>query len=59
MHSFLRQMTSLGLDVRDYFLLDLLQIYPISISPDAAAPELLFEELRRHIMKHQPSANTS
>jgi len=50
-HSFLRQMTSLGLDVRDYYLLDLLQIYPISIPPDVAAPELLFEELRRHIMK--------
>lgn len=48
--SFLRQMTSLGLDVRDYFLLDLLQVYPISIPPDAADPELLFEELRRHIM---------
>ncbi len=49
--SFLRQTTSLGLDVRDYFLLDLLQIYPISIPSDAAAPEALFEELRRHIMK--------
>ena len=49
--SFLRQMTSLGLDVRDYFLLDLLQIYPISIPPDTAAPEVLFDELRRHIMR--------
>ena len=49
--SFLRQMTSLGLDVRDYFLLDLLQVYPISIPPDVAAPELLFDELRRHIMR--------
>ena len=49
--SFLRQTTSLGLDVRDYFLLDLLKIYPISIPSDAAAPEILFEELRRHIMK--------
>ena len=46
-----RQMTSLGLDVRDYFLLDLLQVYPISIPPDAAAPEILFDELRSHIMK--------
>ena len=49
--SFLRQMTSLGLDVRDYFLLNLLQIYPISIPPDAAAPEVLFDELRSHIMR--------
>ncbi|MDA0263838.1 MAG: flagellar accessory protein FlaH [Chloroflexi bacterium] len=49
--SFLRQMTSLGLDVRDYFLLDLLQVYPISIPPDTAAPQVLFEELRSHIMK--------
>ena len=52
-HSFLRQMTSLGLDVRDYFLMDLLHIYPISIASDAAAPEVLFEELRRHIMNQQ------
>ena len=49
--SCLRQMNSLALDVRDYFLMDLLQIYPISIQPDSADPELLFEELRRHIMR--------
>lgn len=49
--SFFRQMTSLGLDVRDYFLLDLLQVYPISISPDAADPGLLFDELGNHIMQ--------
>ena len=49
--SFLRQMTSLGLDVRDHFLLDLLQVYPISIPPDVAAPEVLFDELRNHIME--------
>lgn len=48
--SFFRQMTSLGLDVRDYYLLDLLQVYQISIPPDAAAPEVLFDQLRRHIM---------
>ncbi|MCH8800459.1 MAG: AAA family ATPase [Chloroflexi bacterium] len=54
-HSFLRQTTSLGLDVRDYFLMDLLHIYPISIAPDAAAPEVLFEELRRHIMNQKDS----
>ncbi|MCI0787993.1 MAG: AAA family ATPase [Chloroflexi bacterium] len=52
-HSFLRQTTSLGLDVRDYFLMGLLHIYPISIAPDAAAPEVLFEELRRHIMNQK------
>ena len=52
-HSFLRQTTSLGLDVRDYFLMDLLHIYPISIAPDAAAPEVLFEALRRHIMNQK------
>ena len=52
-HSFLRQTTSLGLDVRDYFLMGLLHIYPISIAPDAVAPEVLFEELRRHIMNQK------
>ena len=50
--SFLRQMDSLGMDVRDYFLLNHLQIYPVSISPDSVDPEELFEELGEH-MKEQ------
>ena len=33
--NFLRQMDSLGLDVKDSFLLDHLRIYPISIPPNA------------------------
>ena len=50
--SFLRQMDSLGMDVRDYFLLNHLQIYPVAISPDSVEPEELFAELAEH-MKQQ------
>ena len=45
----IRQMDSLGLDVKDYFLLDHLQIFPVSISPDSVDPGVLFHELSRHI----------
>lgn len=47
--SLLRQMNSLGLDVRDYFLMDRLQIYPISVAPDSLCPETLFQRLSDHI----------
>ncbi len=51
--SFLRQMDSLGMDVRDYFLLDHLAIYPVSISPDSIEPDLLFQELSNHIRRQK------
>ena len=51
--SFLRQMDSLGLDVKDYFLLDHLQIYPVTIPPDSIEPGILFQELTRHIEAQQ------
>ena len=47
--SMLRQMDSLGLDVKDYFLLDHLQIFPISTTPDTVDPGILFHELSRNI----------
>ena len=47
--SFMRQMLSLGLDVRDYFLLNHLQIYPIAIPLDSFQPEILFQQLVDHI----------
>jgi len=48
--SFVRQMMSLGLDVRDHFLLDRLQIYPVSIPPDSIDPATLFQELTNHMI---------
>ena len=47
--SLVRQMMSLGLDVRDHFLLDRLQIYPVSVSPDSIDSATLFQELTNHI----------
>ena len=47
--SLLRQMASLGIDIRDYFLMDLLQIYPIGTNSDVLGPEILFNELFSHI----------
>ena len=46
---FNRHMSSLGMDVRDYFLLDHLQIYPVSIPPGSIDPSYLFQELGEHI----------
>ncbi len=51
--SVLRQMDSLGLNVRDYFLMDHLQIYPIPPPLGAADPEILFQELFTHIVKQR------
>jgi len=48
--SLVRQMMTLGLDVRDHFLLDRLQIYPVSIPPDSIDPAILFQELTNHII---------
>ena len=50
-----RQMDSLGLNVRDHFLLDHLQIYPVSIPPDSITPAVLFQELSNHMMKQESS----
>ena len=51
--SFLRQMDSLGEDVRDYFLLGHLEILPITIAPNSIEPALLFLELTKNIASHQ------
>ena len=48
--SLVRQMMTLGLDVRDHFLLDRLQIYPISIPPNSIDPATLFQELTNHMV---------
>ena len=47
--SFLRQMASLGEDVSNYFLLNHLQIYPLSIPPGSIEPAALFLGLLDHI----------
>ncbi len=49
--SLLRQMASLGMDVRDYFLMDHLQIYPIQrhshqVEPDL--PPIVVPQVMRH-----------
>lgn len=48
-HSLLRQAESLGLDINDYFLLDHLQIFPITIPPDTVDSGILFQELSSHM----------
>lgn len=45
----LRQMSSLGQDVKDYFLLHHLEIYPISDSDRKVDPRTLFVDLANHI----------
>jgi len=50
-----RQMGSLGLDVRDHFLLDHLQIYPVSIPSDSITASVLFHELSNHLMNQESS----
>lgn len=47
--NFLRHTHTLGLDVTDYFLLDHLQLYPISIPQDRIAPQVIFRELSDHM----------
>ena len=51
-HSLLRQMESLGLDVVDHFLMDRLRIFPVSVSRDDA---LDLKHLSRH-MEEQAAA---
>lgn len=51
----IRQGASLGLDVRDHFLLGHLQIYPVSIPPGSIAPALMFQELSAHLRRQEAS----
>lgn len=51
--SFLRQMTSLGEDVSDYFLLNHLQIFPLNIPQGSIAPARLFRQLNQHISRQK------
>ena len=53
--SLLPQMSGIGLDVRDYFLLDHLQIFPVSISPGSINPGILFQELSSHMARQRTS----
>ena len=48
-HSFLRQMESLGQDLTDYFLLNEVQVFPISASGDMTDPDAILDTLTRHI----------
>jgi len=48
-HSLLRQAESLGLEVNDYFLMNHLQIFPITIPPDTVDPGILFQQLSDHM----------
>ena len=48
-HSLLRQAESLGLEVNDYFLMNHLQIFPITIPPDTVDAGILFQELSNHM----------
>ena len=48
-HSFLRQMESLGQDLTDYFLLNEIQVFPISASGDMSDPDAILDTLTRHI----------
>lgn len=50
--NFLRHMTSLGQDVRDYFLMRHLEIVPLFVPSGSIEPEALFREIADH-MKSQ------
>ena len=47
--SLLRQMDSLGLNIRDYFLMNRVQIYPVFVPTGSIDPARLFSELFDHI----------
>ena len=49
-HSFLRQMESLGQDLTDYFLLNEIQVFPISASGDMSDPDAILDTRTRHIV---------
>ena len=48
-HSFLRQMESLGQDLTDYFLLNEIQVFPISTSGSSTDPNEVLDMLTKHI----------
>ena len=47
--SFLRQMSSLGEDVSNFFLLNHLQIFPLTVTQGTIAPSTLLRQLEKHI----------
>ena len=51
--SFLWQTDSLGQDMSHYFLLNHLQIFPLTLPPGSIAPELLFRQLTKHISEQE------
>jgi len=51
--SFLRQMSSLNLDVIDYLLLGRLRIYPITANKNKLSPEQVFARIVASIKDHQ------
>ncbi len=54
--SLLNQMSGLGLDIEDYFLLGRISIYPVPQAFDEEQSRSVFQMLRRHISQH-PSAD--
>jgi len=54
-HALLRQMESLGQDATDYFLLNDLQIFPLSSSGENEDPVLFFKLLSEHIWQQDSS----
>ena len=47
--SLIRQMSSLGQDVADFFLLHELEIFPITVASDSSSPVRLFNQLSAHM----------
>ena len=54
-HAFLRQMESLGQEVTDYFLMNDLQVFPITSSAENEDPDLFFDQLSNHIQQQHSS----
>ena len=54
-HALLRQMESLGQDATDYFLLNDLQIFPLSSAAENEDPDLFFKLLSEHIWQQDSS----
>lgn len=54
-HALLRQMESLGQDATDYFLMNDLQIFPLTSSIDTEDPDLFFSLLSDHISQQDSS----
>jgi flagellar protein FlaH len=54
-HALIRQMKSLGQEVDDYFLMNELQIFPLSSSSASEDPDLFFDLLLNHIRTENKS----